>query len=294
MGPEKIDTSYWLAKDKNWMAERKAQWETIEPRLKTGMNKAQRAISIIKRYFLKGTVPDFEALSDWKSDFRHLDLLCFIWLHPSKDKQVLKALRDAYIHSPLVDESDVWLGIGGFLRGGEIDASIEFKKGKKDTSGWRRYTGENELLFEILIGDLSVPVYPEKGGTSWSIDKLRSEYRGIFNMTKWLCNRQLNYINEDCLFQYDNYLEYWYFSCTQVKDFDEHAKRKVLEDSDLIQQGLYRIHYFDTEKEGDTCRTRFVNKMRKMLDEREFIAEFKQMWLDVKAGKIEVENPWER
>ncbi|MDE1462687.1 hypothetical protein [Spartinivicinus poritis] len=114
-----IDTSYWQVKDKTWIAERKSQWETIEPRLKTGMNKTQRAMSIIKRYFLKSIMPDFEALSDWKSDFRHLDLFCFIWLHPSRDKQVLKKLRDAYMHSPLVGESDVWLGIGGFLREGK-------------------------------------------------------------------------------------------------------------------------------------------------------------------------------
>jgi hypothetical protein len=29
------------------------------------------------------------------------------------------------------------------------------------------------------------------------------------------------------------------------------------------------------------------------LDDREFFPEFKQMWLDVKAGKIEVQDPWE-
>jgi len=293
MNLEKIDTSYWLVKDQAWMTERKGQWETIEPRLKNGMNKAQRAISIIKRYFLKGAVPDFEALSDWKSDFRHLDLLCFIWLHPSKDKRVLKALRDAYIHSPLVDESDVWLGIGGFLRGGEIDASIEFKKGKKDTSGWRKYTGENEMLFDILIGDLSVPVYPENGGACWSIDKFRAPFDILFPMGQMLCNQSLNYINEDCLFQYDNYLEYWYLSCPQDEDYFSLNKLNQHQ-YPYFEQALYRIHHFDTEKEGDTCRSRFVHKMRKMLDEREFISEFKQMWLDVKLDKVEVKNPWKR
>ncbi|MDE1462686.1 hypothetical protein [Spartinivicinus poritis] len=182
---------------------------------------------------------------------------------------------------------DRWL-----LKRGEIDASIDFKKGKKDTSSWRRYTGENELLFDILIGDLAEPVYPEKGEASWSIDKLRGEYRDIFGMTQWLCNKQLNYINKDCLFQYDNYLEYWCLSCFKLKETDAVAKRKAFEDWDLIQEGLYRIYHFDTEKEGDTCRTRFIHKMRRILDEREFIPEFKQMWLDIKSNKINVEEPW--
>ncbi|MDE1462688.1 hypothetical protein [Spartinivicinus poritis] len=293
MNLQEFDASYWKTDDKTWMAERKAQWETIEPRLKTGMNKTQRAMSIIKRYFLKGIMPDFEALSDWKSDFRHLDLFCFIWLHPSRDRQVLKQLRDAYMHSPLVDKSDVWLGIGGFLRGGEIDASIDFKKGKKDTSSWRRYTGENELLFDILIGDLAEPAYPEKGGASWSINKYQASFSIIFSMGKLLCNKELNYINQDCLFQFDNYLEYWYLSCPKDESYFSSNKlhqRQV----PYFEQALYRICHFDTEKEGNTCRTRFVHEMREILDEREFISEFKQIWTDVKAGKIIIENPWVR
>jgi len=60
------------------------------------------------------------------------------------------------------------------------------------------------------------------------------------------------------------------------------------------QKALYCFYHFDTEKEGDTSQTHFVNKIRKILDEREFIPEFKKMWLDVKADKIEVKNPWKR
>ena len=113
-------------------------------------------------------------------------------------------------------------------------------------------------------------------------------------MTKWLCNKTLNYINEDCLYQYDNYLEYWYLSCAQVKETDEFQISEIFRDVDLLKKGLYRIHHFDTEKEGDTCRSRFVNKMRKILDERAFLGDFKQLWEDVKANKITIENPWKR
>jgi hypothetical protein len=34
--------------------------------------------------------------------------------------------------------------------------------------------------------------------------------------------------------------------------------------------------------------------IRKILDERKFIPKFKQLWVDVKANKIDVKKPWER
>ena len=283
-----IDTHYWRVDDKSWVAERKAQWATIEPRLKNGMHKPQKAIPIIKRYYLKGAMPDFTKIAEWKGGYAHLDLLSFIWMHPSRDRVLLTKLRDAYIQSPLVGEREAWQGIGGLLAAGEITANYEWRDGEEEDAANRMYTGENEFLFDILVGDLSKHVYPEKGGSGWSVDKLRGSYRGLFDMSEWLCNKQLNYINEDCLFQYDNYLEYWYSSCIQVKDNDEREIRKIL------KMGLYRIHHFDTEQEGDTCRTRFVQKMRKILDEREFIEEIKTMWAQVKTGEINPDDPWKR
>ncbi len=111
-------------------------------------------------------------------------------------------------------------------------------------------------------------------------------------MTKWLCNKQLNYINEDYLFQYDNYLEYWYLSFAQIDDEAPKATKDMARAIDYIKLGLYRIHHFDIEKEGDTCRTRFVQKIRKILDEREFNAQIDEMWLQVKSGKLQVDNAW--
>ena len=290
-----IDTSYWKPEDEAWMAARRDEWDSIKPRLANGMHKPVRSLKIIERYYLKGVMPDFTALSSWKNDFRHLDLLAFIWMHPSRDRQLLISLRDEYVNSPLVTESDVWIGIGGLLFGaGTTTASLDFSPHPDKKVATYMFTGENELLFDILVGDLDQPAYPENGGGDWSIEKLRGKYRGVFDMTKWLCNKTLNYINEDCLYQYDNYLEYWYLSCAQVKETDEFQISEIFRDIDLLKKGLYRIHHFDTEKEGDTCRSRFVNKMRKILDERAFLGDFKQLWEDVKANKITIENPWKR
>lgn len=100
-------------------------------------------------------------------------------------------------------------------------------------------------------------------------------------------------VNEDFLFQYDRPLEWWYMCRPVVEDaFDKETfpdnQRK------LVKIALYRIYHFDTQKEGDSCRTRFVHKMRKILDERPFIKEFEAMWAQVKSGKIQVEGACER
>ncbi len=298
-----IDTSYWKTKDKDWMAERKSQWEVLAPKLKERKHKSQRAITIIKRYYLQGKMPNFEALSDWNPEYSHLDLFCFIWMHPSRDESLLRALRDDYMHYSLITEQNVWHGIGGLLADGEITATVPFIKDGKPIKDGRIadrattciFTNENEFLFDILIGDLSQSRYPERGGAGWSIDKLRGTFRNVFAMSRILCLEALHPINQDALCQYDNYLEYWYQSCLHVPSKGPYQiKNELLDEMEFIGRGLYRIHYFDTDKEGDTCRTRFVHKMRKILDEREFISEFSQLWQDVKAGKIKVENPWKR
>ncbi|MEJ2046229.1 MAG: hypothetical protein P8X89_23480 [Reinekea sp.] len=285
-----IDTSYWKIKDKAWMAARQQSWDEIEERIARGRLKPKKALNIIKRYYLKGILPDFEKLKDYQSDERHLDLLCFIWCHPSRDVDLLRALRDQYVHSPLLKMEDIWYGIGGIISEGTLTASAEYKTGKADTSGWRMYTGENEFLFDILIGDLTIANLPEQGGT-WTFNKFRGSFDGLITIGKLLCNKRLNYINEDSLYQSDPQRA---GSTTPLPCCSLGRRGDLDWGKRVYYKALYRLHNFDVEKEGDTCRSRIVTKFRKVLDEREFIPEFEQMWVDVKAGKVEVENPWER
>ena len=286
-----IDTSYWKMNDKAWVAERKAKWANIEPMFKDGASKSKKGLGIIKKYFLKGEMPDFKALQDWNNVERHLDLFCFLWLHPERDECLLSNLRDAYVNSPLVMEEDVSLGFSNLNGYGCIMASQPYEEDEIDSI--LHTDGKNELLFRVMYGDLSVESIPENSQDEWEFKKPKTDLSStLIAMTFWLCDDSVSFINEDCLYQYDSYLDYWYAYAPQNEDFFEgrKGKRKV----PVCELAFYRIHHFDIGKEGDTARTRFVQKIRKILDERDFIPEFKQMWLDVKSGKIEVENAWER
>ena len=292
-----IDTSYWKTKDPDWMAARKAEWPRIQLMLKA--SKPSKALSAIKQYYLKGTMPDWDKFRDWDNPDRHLDLFLFIWLHPSWDEAVLTPLRDAYIASDLIVVGDINQGIGNFL-GWSTVMACQDPTGRENEWGYILHTdGHNELLFKVLMGDLSKTRYELEfidrglGREKVIYDLPQSSLHSIHTMGTWLCIKTMLPFNNDMLFQYDLPLDWWYQSCTKDERFfdrDVYGKGQ----KPLIEKALWRIHHFDTGKEGDTCRTRFVTKMRKILDERPFIKDIKTMWEKVKAGEVQVEDPWER
>jgi len=296
MSLDKIDTSYWLTKDKDWVADRKAKWEIIEPMLvgpKSGKGK-----TAIKQYFLKGKMPDWDKFRDWNNDERHVDLFMFLWLHPSWDEEILIQLRNEYMASDIIVYDDVRQGFGIFLSSGTVRACKDYSDSPDDLPHCLHTDGHNELLFRILMGDLSKMTYELEfldtglGREKRSFDLPKSSFNIMISISKWLCNKSMSPINNDMLLQYDLPLEWWYSSVKEVDYFNLNARNKKTKPQ--YEKALYRIHHFDTEKEGDTCRTHFVHKIRKILDERDFIPEFKQMWEDVKTGKIEVKDPWKR
>jgi hypothetical protein len=293
MSLKKIDTSYWKTDDPEWVSKREAYWPAIERMLFSVKSKKKKALNPIRDYYLRGKMPNWKTLKEWEDSSRHLDIFLFLWLHPSWDEQVLTELRDAYISSDLVIYEDVSYGFGIFL-----DSQIQ-------APTWHYWSmskihnpyldGHGELLFRVLMGDREITEYEIQGHPTYGEKKVFEIPHGslstIDTMGVWLCLQRLLPVNEQFLLQYDEPLEWWYESVKDVDYFnlnDFNRKQKP-----HFPRSLYRIYHFDIEKEGDTCRTRFVNKIRNMLDEREFFPEFKQMWLDVKAGKIEVQDPWE-
>ena len=116
--------------------------------------------------------------------------------------------------------------------------------------------------------------------------------QAIFSKGNWLCIKKMRPINEDMLYQYDRPLEWWYECRARNEDyFSGDLRAEALRNS--FGKALYRICHFDTNLEGDTCRTRFVHRMRKILDERPFIKEFKDMWGKVKSGDVRFDNAFD-
>ena len=300
MSLEVIDTSFWLTKDKAWMQARKDKWPSIEVMLS---EKTKKALNIIKQYYLKGKMPNWQALQEWENNDRHLDLFCFLWLHPSDDETLLYSLYREYMTSELIYETDAIAGYYTFLRSLIQDACARFLSMDDYYSPYLE--GKGLTLFNVLYKDIDFAGVQMRKQLK-SVERFQREaqhllsangYQDLFTFGKWLCLEVFLPGHEEFLLQYDEPFEWWYLSCKNDAENFFNDKSQGYDTRKMIRYGgykaLYNIYHFDTKKEGDTCRTRFVLKIRKALDEREFSDDFKQMWLDIKAGKIDVEDPWE-
>lgn len=301
MDLEKIDTSYWLTKDKAWMEARKAQWPAIEKVVEGNRRKSE--VTVIKQYFLRGTMPKWERYRDWDDLYRHLDLNLFLWLHPSSNPDVLKSLYTGYMESELIHPKDVTLGYALFLKHELMMATSSYKS--LDEYPFPFMGEKNIILFRILFEDIDYAKdrILKLVGSQESFDKITKNifeflgYKHFRRMRHWLLQDPKLALSIYSLYQYEEVVDWCMTTTTTTSNINvllDELKMKSPVNFKEYQKALYCFHHFDTEKEGDTCRTRFVHKIRKILDERDFIPEFKQMWLDVKAGKIEVKKPWKR
>lgn len=291
MSLDNFDTSHWLLKDKEWVVQRKQDWLRIESYFQGPAHKAKKAKTIIKRYFLKGDLPDFKALKDWQSDERHLDIFCFLWLHPSWDKELLIKLRNDYASHLDVLKDDVVEGVSKIFMYGTIMASQNYGNEKVGDSDVLQTDGHNRLLFEILIADEKFNEFLSNGRDDWDILFNQKEFSSIITMTNWLKHEKLNNVNQDCLYQYENYLVYWANECSINTRYFE--KKMWPREKPYIQNALVRLVDFDTDKEGDSPRTRSVLKLREIMENYDFHPDVTEMWAKAKAGTLETKgDPW--
>lgn len=293
---EKIDTSYWLTKDKDWMANRKDSWSSIEKMLPDITKKGQ---TIIKQYYLRGKMPNWQALKEWDNNRRHLNLLYFLWLHPSDDEQVLFTLYREYMMSELIHNRDAFLGYGTLLSSQIGNTSMGYTH--MDECDFPQLGDKGLVIFNILFKDVGF-------ANARLCNQLKTQnihslvmpniegYQSLHTMRKWLSLEVILPVHQTWLLQFEEPLELWYEQCSKEAD-NYFNDEKISYDRGLARKNggykcLYCFYHFDIEKEGDTCRSRFVIKLRKMLNERDFSPEFKAMWADIKADKVEVDDPW--
>ncbi|RHW74804.1 hypothetical protein [Colwellia sp. RSH04] len=294
MNLEKIDTSYWLTKDKTWVEQRKAQWPAIEKVVGLNLNKAE--VNVTKAYYLRGKMPNWGKYRDWEDLFRPLDLMLFLWLHPSEDPEVLKPLYNTYMESDLIHPDDVTKGYVLFIEN-ELRNAITTKKKLKDYSF--PYMGKKNItLFRILFVDIE---YAKAKAASLVSPKSHEDkigynigYLNFTSIWQWLMQDLKLPQAADCLYQYDEVLDWCLttFNEKNEQEFLTSLEHKV--NQTLYQKALYCIYHFDQEKGEVSCRSRALVKVRQLLDDNDFVPEFKQMWEGIKSGEIEVKNPWKR
>ena len=293
-----FDTSYWRTDDKAWMAERRSTWAGIEPTVLTVVE-AKKFLAPIKAYYLRGQIPDWDKGQAKYDPKPHLNLFLFLWLHPSRDESVLNQLRQIYVGSSTVWHRDVSRGYFSFLASQRYGQTLDYASEPK-YEHYPRLQGYGELFFRVLFvnpqeREWMLENYQETRITG-SPGKIRYrefaiprlELTEMLSMNRWLKLEKLAPSSEEFLYQYDDALNYWYQDVRGVNYFDQGTNRKG---KIYWYKTLYPFHHFDTDREGDTVRSRFVFKIRKLLDDGIF-DEHDEMWDDVKNDRIEIEDPW--
>lgn len=295
---EKIDTSYWKTKDQEWVAQRQAQWPAIERVVSSGRRKAE--VNTIKDYFLRGKMPNWKKYKEWNGDCRHVDLKIFLWLHPSDDIEVLKDLYKTYMESDLIHEFDVLKGYGCLVEHEFLRAALSWKSLAEYPFPFMG--AKNIILFRVMFEDVEYAegrIRSLVGGQANYDKKARGiiEFLGYHHFIRvwlWLLQDIKSPLCLNSLYQYEDVFEWCLTTLTKNAENELHESIKKSVNLQNYQKALYCFFHFDTEKEGDTCRSRAIYKIRKILDEHAFAPEFKQMWEDIKAGKIKVKSPWKR
>jgi hypothetical protein len=300
--PYEIDTCFWKNKDSDWKENRKNRWVEIE-KILIGLDKSKKGISIIKQYYNKGKMPSWKKLEEWDSHERHLDLFCFLWLHPSKDFDVLRGLRDQYVNSNEILKDDILLGLYscksiGTSYGTGAGRGIDKAGGGYETVIMHSF-GNNELLFRLCFGNLEethivrtlerknyythmVEVKEER------IEKPTMGLSSIRDFDRWLYLPELDDSTEDMLAQYKGILEWW------KANFPKEKKRRFEREMPLIYVALYRIRKFDDQNFDCQRRLGFAKTLIRFLDEGGISPVITEMWDHINQGIVEIEKPWER
>lgn len=292
--PLVVDLSHWRLNDKFFQEERKAKWPMVEEILSVCCSKNKKAINIIKKYYLKGELPAWQAVNDATepSDrmFRHLDIATFLWLHPSSDIEVLLPLTKAYYAGYGRLPQDIQAGIYFLFHWGVLLTII----GRGD---WKAkcpcFEGKGRLLFNLIYDEIeSNTFFMEIKGIyrTETHHEIPSPNWATFEFsTRWLCVKKVNVNGHAMILQFKEILDFT-FKLINVNPNETLFSFKNYPEGTVV--ALYRIAYFDIEKEGDTPRAHYVNLVRKILDENDHLPEIKNLWARVKRNEVTVKNPW--
>lgn len=301
-----FDTSYWQPKDPAWMAGRESQWREVEVLLYL-LNKSKKAKGIIKRYFFKGELPSWEKLRDWDSSERHLDLMLFLYLHPSQDDAVLAPLREAYFHSTYVVPDDILVGARqlrsiGLIRSHSMCRDDVLKElphlentplfCNGDRISLLAHTGfNNERLFRLIFVDPDLCIITRSGFRDRELPQ--HSLLDIWRWSEWLTWKLSLMPREaaDMLYQYDYPLDFWYSQCgCDIQRFTRDVRLEA--HVSMLLLAFYRFQHFLNEHDEADPRVPFVRKLVQFIDSREFVSPFKRLWEEVKSGEVVVDKIW--
>ena len=199
-----------------------------------------------------------------------------VWWHPDQSdenwntiKQIIQHLGGSYAQFHYNDSIDILLTNVTSL------ASIP-----ADGFNTGFMMGEEERVWNFLIDDDvnndEVYFIAEKSQRKFGRHS-DVKYRMGIGMTNWLTNSE-GYVNRYALWQYDSCINYWYSSLTERR-IDKAFKKN---DVKSWQRYFDALVHFDAETDPDNFRSVYVNKIRKILDEKPIPAKLEKLWESTK------------
>ena len=294
MDLDSIDTSAWKVKDKGWKSERAEKWLELEKVLSENRRKSE--LNVIKQYYLRGKMPNWEKYKNWDNlgRGRHVDLFLFLWLHPSSDLDCLTGLCRDYINCGCIHHNDL-NGFDAFLYS-EFNCAVDPDSGSK-LYKFDLADGKNIVVFRAWINNfelfsdrLDYMVESARGGRSakgLAVLIRCKKYFSFINFKRWLlCDSEVK-LTRSCLFRYHDVIEWVFTGLHSGAESGLLDSIKYNEGLVSYQKALLCIFNYDASVEDGTGRARSVLQLRKLLDEYPYATEFKKIWEDVKSGRIE-------
>lgn len=298
---KKIDTSFWKINDPDWVRERSAQWLVLEKKLSEGRRKSE--LNAIKQYFLMGKMPNWKKYKNWDGDRRHVDLLVFLWLHPSEDFDFLVDMFRIYVDSDLIHYKDIVCAYEMFLK-------FELNPIRWENNSVSRYQypflgNKNIILFRVMVYGI---YYSELAIENLLNDeRVRNEkilylerirkgdfghsYSHFLFFRNWLLMPDDSPLSKSSLFRYDEVLD-WIF--INIRSHDDSFLKAIeyKKNITLYHRALYCIFNYRKFRPESVEKVYAAAKLRQLISERELVADFKLMWEDIKNDRVPLKNPW--
>lgn len=292
--PLAIDMTHWRLEDKTFQSERKANWPIVEEILTICFHKTKKFINVVKKYYLKGELPDWVALNNADNSstlyYGHLDIATFLWLHPSHDEKTLAPLAKAYCAGHGRLPNDIQVGVRFLFEWGMSPANMRRADWQAKCSCFQ---GKARLLFNLIYGCLEGGKLHMEVKGLWRTDVVHEiqhpNWSHFMQSTDWLCQKKLGPYQDEMIFQHEEVLHLVF---QVVNNNPDDALYWFNTTPDQPARALYRIANFDVKKEGNTLRTHYVNSVRKILDEGVHVPAIKDLWIRLQNDEVEVKTPW--
>ncbi|WP_445358583.1 tetratricopeptide repeat protein [Microbulbifer sp. ANSA005] len=278
-----FDRSAWLRNDKEWLRERRASWNTLEPLLKSQYK--VKDLAKLKKYYLNGELPVSD-YGDQQPPIFNLSLFDVLWLHPSEDYDELMALRHKVFAHPQFGRRKFHEWQDVFHRR-LVMQPMTFQAGHV-FYGSSLHILNTAMYFRIINNNYTQHGYHRHG----EFIKLRppaDPLRDWMDLAVWFWLPELKEANLAFTLLDPDALEWWYSLMPNNIDF---FKRLNADKLPYIFLTFYRMSRFDEREIDCPVRKEFNTRLQGLLNKKPFCEKIDRLWVYVRDTDFTLKDAW--